>query len=222
VLRHLDESHAQDAVAPDEYRQRFRQLQFSDAHVAGTLDVLELAGRPAVLQEWLTGLPASDWPPLAAAPGVCYRLLTQAALGLSVLHKHGLVHGRLAEPHLLLTAQGILKLCGAAEPSWLTPGTEEASDPADDLRRLGKIVAGWCTPSGVRKGSKTRPLPDRMVAILFRLQAEQNEGYASAADLLADLDQASADVPPNPEAWDRLLRYVRDHAMPEATMRRSA
>lgn len=222
LLRHLEESHAQDAVAPDEYRQRFQQLQLAEAHLAATLEVLELAGRPAVLQEWLTGLPASDWPPLAAAPGVCYRLLTQAALGLSALHKHGLVHGRLSEPHLLLTPQGILKLCGAAEPAWLAPGTDETSEPADDLRRLGKIVAGWCTPSGVRKGAKTRPLPDRMVAILLRLQAQGNEGYGSAADLLADLDAASADVPPNPEAWDRLLRYVRDHAMPEATMRRSA
>ena len=48
--------------------------------------MLDLDGRPAVLEEWVTGLPSGDWPPLAAAPGVCYRLLTQAALGLAHAH----------------------------------------------------------------------------------------------------------------------------------------
>jgi len=33
---------------------------------------------------------------------------------------------------------------------------------------------------------------------------------ASAADLLHDLESAGADVPANAEAWDRLLRHVRD------------
>jgi chromosome segregation ATPase len=221
VLRHLSEEYAGDAVLPDEYRQRFKQLTLSDPHVAGTLESLDLSGRPAVVQEWLTGLPASDWPPLAAAPGVCYRLLTQAALGLLALHKNGLVHGRLSDQQLLLTSQGLLKLCGGGEPAWLH-GNEEMLDPTTDLRALGQLVSGWCTPSGVRKGAKARPLPDRMVAILFKLQAEGDQGYTSARALLDDLDQAGNEIPPNPEAWDRLLRYVRDHAMPEVTLRQSA
>src|SRR5271154_3536072 len=110
------------------------------------------------------GLRPRDGPPLAAAPGVCYRLLTQAALGLAALHKQGLVHGRLADSHLLLTPQGVLKLCGAGEPSWLHDVDIELGTAEDDLRALGRLVAGWCSPSGVRKGSKARPLPERMVA----------------------------------------------------------
>ena len=215
VLRQLSEESSADAVLPDEYRQRFRQLILSDAHLSGVHEVLDIAERPAVLQEWLTGLPASDWPPLAAAPGVCYRLLTQAALGLSALHKQGLVHGRLGDQHLLLTPTGILKLCGAGEPSWLTATVEASRTSLDDLRNLGRIVSGWCSPTGVRKGAKTRPLPDRMIAILDKLQGD---GYANVRALLDDLDQAGNEIPPNPEAWDRLLRYVRDHAMPEATL----
>ena len=42
------------------------------------------------------------------------------------------------------------------------------------------------------------------------------------APLMAELDQAGADVPPNAEAWDRLLRHVRDHAAEEARLRQSA
>jgi trichohyalin len=220
LLRHLDEEDAVDAVLPDEFRERFRHLTLADAHVAGTLEVLDIGDRPAAVLEWLTGLPASDWPPLAAAPGVCYRLLTQAALGLAALHKQGLVHGRLGDSNLLLTPQGVLKLCGAGEPSWLHDVETDLGTAEDDLRALGRLVAGWCSPSGVRKGSKARPLPERMVAIVDKLQAEA--GYESARALLDDLDRAGSEIPPNPEAWDRLLRYVRDHAMPEATLRQSA
>ena len=222
LFRHLSDDAALDAVLPDEYRQRFTRLILHDAHVAGVLEVLDLENRPAVIQEWLVGLPASDWPPLAAAPGVCYRLLTQAALGLSALHKQGLVHGRLSDQNLLLTPQGILKLRGANEPGWLTNAAEVAATAADDLLALGHIVSGWCTPTGVRKGSKAKPLPEKMIAILKRLQATDETAYTSVRGLLDDLDQASADVPANPEAWDRLIRHVRDHAQPESTLRQSA
>lgn len=211
LVRHLSEQASLDAVLPDEYRQRFSRLILGDAHVAGALETLDINGRAAVVQEWLVGLPASDWPPLAAAPGVCYRLLTQAALGLSALHTHGLVHGRLTERCILLTPQGQLRVAGANEPAWLHG---DAPAAGDDLVRLGHIVAGWCTPSGVRKGPKTKPLPDSMMAILDRMRSP--DGYADAKELLADLDRAGDDVPANPEAWDRLLRYVRDHAVPAA------
>ena len=50
-----------------EFRQRFTQALIENPHVASTLEVLDIAGRPAALQEWLSGLPSSDWPPLAAA-----------------------------------------------------------------------------------------------------------------------------------------------------------
>src|SRR5947209_15738167 len=108
-----------DAGRPDEFRQRFGQARWNDLHLANTLEVLELQGRPAVLQEWLTGLPATDWPPLTAAPGVCYRLLTQAAQGLATAHQAGVTHGHLSDALLLLTSDGVLKIGGVGEPDWL-------------------------------------------------------------------------------------------------------
>lgn len=116
--------------------------------------------------------------------------------------------------------RGSSSYAAQGEPAWLTGATEGTSDSSGDLRALGRIVSGWCTPSGVRKGPKAKPLPERMVAILFKMQA--TPGYTNARELLDDLDAAAADVPANPEAWDRLVRYVRDHAMPEPMLRQSA
>jgi hypothetical protein len=177
------------------------------------------------LQEWLTGLRASDWPPLAGVPGVWFRLLTQAALGLHAIHEAGLVHGHLQAGHLLLTGEGVLKLCGVGEPSWLAAAAENYEEsPAADLQTLGRIAAGWCGPaSGKRKGSNTRALPEALQAVLHRLGADEAaDAYPSAAALLEALDSTGAEVPPNAEAWDRLLRHVRENAVAEAALRESA
>ncbi len=220
VLRHLSTEALRDAGHAADFRARFTQALGADAHRAETYEVLELVDRPAVLQEWLTGLPASDWPPLAAAPGVCFRLVTQAALGLATAHKAGQVHGHLDDAALLLTGAGMVKICGLGEPTWLIGKmTQETAGPQHDLQALGRIAAGWCLPDGVRKGAKTKPLPDALAAVLQRLAAG---AYRSAAVLLDDLDRAGSDVPPNAEAWDRLLKYVREHETPEALLRLSA
>jgi hypothetical protein len=222
VLRHLAEAEMQDALRPDEYRQRFAQAILADPHVAATFEVLDLQGRPAVLQEWLSGLPATDWPPLTAAPGVCYRLLTQAALGLAAAHRAGLAHGHLADAHLLLTGDGVLKVCGLGEPPWLHGHGDGEADARADLKALGQIVSGWCTPTGVRRGAKAKPLPEALVSVLYRLAADGDKGYGDAGELLTELERAASDIPANAEAWDRLLKYVREHGTPEAVLRQSA
>src|SRR5262249_50040930 len=91
LLPHLAESERSAAVHPDEFRQRFAALAaVRHPHLAATLEVLEVNGRPAALQEWLSGLPSAEWPALAAVAGVWHRLLGQAALGLSAAHQAGL------------------------------------------------------------------------------------------------------------------------------------
>lgn len=222
VLRHLNEAHMLDAVRPDEFRQRFRQAILSEPHLVNTLEVMEVHARPAALHELIAGLPATDWPPLTVAPGVCCRLLTQAALGLAAAHRAGLAHGHLADHHLLLTAEGTLKVSGVGEPPWLVGQAEEEADFGADLKALGRIASGWCTPTGVRRGARAKPLPEALVTVLYRLAAEGDACYRDAAHLLEDLERAAADVPANTEAWDRLLRYVREHGSPEAALRLSA
>jgi chromosome segregation ATPase len=228
VLRHLSEAEAADAVRPDEFRQRFAAAAaLRHPHLAATWEVLEIHGRPAVLQEWVAGLASSEWPALAAVPGVWFRLLSQAALGLHATHQAGLVHGHLDAGLLVLTGEGTLKLCGLGEPPWLAAGSAPPApegDTAADLATLGRIAAGWAALGAGRKGAKARPPPGPLQAILHRLTgaADPPAPYASAAELLEDLDRAGPTVPPNAEAWERLLRHVREHATDEPPLRRSA
>jgi serine/threonine-protein kinase len=194
-------------VRPDEFRQRFAAAALvRHPHVAATWEVLEVAGRPAALQEWVDGLPATEWPVLAAAPGVWFRLLSQAALALHTAHAAGLVHGHLHAASLVLTPEGVLKVCGLGEPRWLAvPPPQEGGEPsaAADLAALGHIATGWA--------SAKKPLPGPLQAILRRLQ-DAAAPYASAQELLDDLDRAGAAVPANAAAWERFVRLVRDES----------
>jgi chromosome segregation ATPase len=225
VLRHLAEAEMEDAVRPDEFLERFRATAaVRHTHVAATYEVLDIAGRPAVLQEWLTGLPGSDWPALAAAPGVWFRLVSQAALAVQTVHAAGLVHGNLQPASFVFTSDGLLKLTGLGEPRWLLlPAPAEDTEPTAeaDLEALGPIIAAWAALAP-RKGSKPKPLPDSLQAIVDKLQVpDPAQGYASATALLDDLDSAGADVPANTTAWERFVREVRDRATSVA-LRRSA
>ena len=176
-----------------------------------------------MLQEWVVGLPCPDWPPLAAVPGVCFRLVKQAALGLYAVHQAGLVHGHLHDNLLFLTPDGNLKICGLGEPSWLAAAAsvDDPADAAADLRALGRIATQWSI-SGVRRGSRTKPLPDELLQVLQRLTGESQPAYADSGELLEDLERTQTRVPANGEAWDRLLKHIQEHAMPELVLRQSA
>jgi serine/threonine protein kinase len=225
LLRWLAEAEMQDAVHPDEFRQRFAAAAaVRHPHIAATYEVVELAGRPAVLQEWLTGVAGSDWPALASAPGVWFRLLSQAALALRTAHEAGLVHGALEPSSLVCTPEGLVKLCGLGQPRWLAaspPPEGVEADAAGDLRALGRIAEGWAAaPTGQRKG-RGKAMPDGLQAVLSRLTGEQATAYANAAELLEDLDSVSAEAPANATAWERFVREVREQAV-DAAWRRSA
>src|SRR5262249_9192153 len=210
---------------PDEYRQRFAQAALAQhPHVAVTLEVLEIAGRPAVLQEWLSGLASTDWPPFVAVPGVWLRLGSQAAQALPAAHAAGPTHGHLHAGLLVLTEVGVLKLCGLGEPRWLAPAPRISEDgPAADLAALGRLAGEWATAIGPAKPGKAKGLPAALRAVLDRLNsADPDTYYPTAAELLADLERAGPAVPAHPEAWERLVRHVGEHAMTAAELRQSA
>jgi hypothetical protein len=225
LLRHLAEAEMQDAVHPDEFRQRFgTAAAVRHAHLASTFEVLEILGRPAVLQEWLTGLPGTDWSALAAAPGVWFRLLSQAALALQTAHAAGLVHGRLDAGSFAVTGEGVLKLCGLGEPAWLSGQADDEPDgtAAGDLAALGRVAAWWAAGASGRKAGKVKPLPGALQMVLDRLNAGAEEArYASAAALLEDLDRVSPEVPANSTAWERFVRQAREQSVATA-VRQSA
>jgi chromosome segregation ATPase len=218
LLRHLAESEMHDAVRPDEFEQRFAAAAaVQHGNVAAVLEVLKVAGRPAALLEWVHGLPGSDWPGLVAAPGVWYRLVSQAAMAIQAAHSAGLCHGHLDAGSFVLTPTGAVKLVGLGEPRWLAgaSGDEEAESATGDLLALGRAAAAWAAAAPSTGKSKPKPLPEDLQAILLRLQSADGPGrYASAQELIEDLERASAKAPSSTAAWERLLRQVREQAAP--------
>jgi hypothetical protein len=227
VLRHLSEAEMLDAVHSDEFRQRFTQAaQVKQRHWQASLEVLEISGRPAVLQEWVAGLPSTDWPSLAAAPGVWHRLLSAAATALQAAHEAGLVHGHLQPGLFLLNGEGELKTCGLGEPPWLLlpPAAEPKEwDTATDLFDLGRTATYWTMIPACRKGTRIKPLPEVLERILGRLVSpDEAIRYPEVAALLEDLAQAGAGLSANNEAWERLVHHVRENAVHYAALKESA
>jgi hypothetical protein len=224
VLRVLGDAEMADAAHPDEYRQRFAAARAAaHPHLVRTLEVLELNGRPAVVQEAVGGLPGSEWPPTAAMPGVWVRLLNEAAAGLDAAHRAGLVHGRLTSDAFLLTPDGV-KLVGCGDPPWLTSGMPPSFDPTPDadLRAVGQIAFGWSQVHAARKGRGKKGLPESLLNVIRRLEADPAnpmgdtaaaaDPYRTAADLLADLRRLAVQYPCPAEEWEQLIAVASDSA----------
>jgi hypothetical protein len=213
ILRHLAEAEMQKIGHPSEFRESFEKAAaIHHENVAATYEVLEIKNRPAVIQELVTGLPASEWPALVANPDVWLALVRQAAEGLAAVHQAGLVHGRLTPARCVLTAAGALKLMATGEPSWLAAGvataTDTVPDAAGDLKALHEMAAQWSQLSpGPRKNHKGA--------------VPNFPAYPSAQELLHALDQVNAVRQPHCQAWKQLLAQVTDHITPPA-VRKSA
>lgn len=226
LLRVLGDADAADAVRPDEFRQRFAAArEATHPNLAATVEVTTANARPAVLQEWVTGVPGSDWPPAAATPGAWVKLVSQAAAGLDAAHRVGLTHGRLTSDSFVLTPDGTVKLVGVGDPPWLIGASDDAS-PEADLRTLGQIAFGWSQlgGAGVRKRGRGKGFPDPLVAVVRRLEgdpaapdAEPIVPYASAAELVEDLRRLATSYPCPKADWDAVLQ-----GNPDGPLRQSA
>ncbi len=218
VLRILGDSEMHDATHPDEYRQRFSAAALVDhPHLTRTIEVLDVNGRPAAVQEVVGGLPGSEWPAVAGSPGVWVKLLADAAGAMASAHRGGLTHGRLTSDSFVLTSAGVLKLTGFGDPPWLTNGLPPTFEPtpAADLRALGQVAFIWSQSTGKRRG-KAKGFPEPLLAVVRRLEADPEnpmgdtagagEAYRTAGDLHAELAKLAAKYPCGPADWDELVR----------------
>jgi hypothetical protein len=208
ILRHLSSS--VDPAWQDEYRGLFAQAALiRHPGVAATLEVLEMNGSPAVVQEWLVGLPGNEWQGLVTEPSVALRLILQAAAGLAALHGAGLVHGQLHAGRLLLTPQGELKVCGAGEPRWLSGlSSTHQQESRDDVADLVEVVLPWCR-------GKARKQPAGALAELIR-RLEQGE-FVLAPALHEAAEAVLRSMPADEGAWHRLLQFLQDRLnLPES------
>ena len=177
LLRHLAESEMEDAVRPDEFRQRFAAAAaVQHENVAATLEVLEIAGRPAALQEWLHGLPSTEWPVLAGAAG---RMVPAAVAGRSRLARRA--HGGIgARPPACV----VVRVHARGRAETVRPGRAALAGRAAAARRrrtvdAPAILSPWATspPAGppvtpTAKGGKNKGMPAVMQTILGRFHHE--------------------------------------------------
>jgi aminoglycoside phosphotransferase (APT) family kinase protein len=151
-----------------------------------------------------------------------------------------LAHGWLSPQHVTLTAYGSVKLSGYGEPAWLHNGSDPENPTKADLTALGNLIVQWSRLTPAVKRGKPRSLPDSLIHIVRRLGAAPvigfntqgqpefespnpiEECYASIDEMLEDWEQASADLPPNSEAWDRLVKYAAENATDPLPQRRTA
>jgi chromosome segregation ATPase len=220
VLRHLAEADMQNPDRPDEFWRCFHALTaIRHPHIAATIEVLEVNGRPAVLQEWLTGIASVDWPSLAASPGVWYRLACQALLGLAAGQQAGLTHGGINNRSVVLTADGLVKLIGIGEPWWLN-GANSGATAIGDLIALGQVASNWATLTPRRRLSKQpRPLPPLVKRVLDQWAAGH---FDSALAVLDALDQVGGQIPAGTEIWERLMKFAGSNATDGVAWRKSA
>ncbi|CAN5271189.1 hypothetical protein BH11PLA2_BH11PLA2_12570 [soil metagenome] len=234
VLRVLADAESQDRVHAEEFTIRFNAAtKVQHANLVNVLETLEIQGRPAVLQEAVNGVPSSDWPALAATPGVWLKLVLETAKGLNQCHKAGLVHGRLAPESVLLTGEGGVKIAGLGEPPWLTGGPVALFDPlpAADLRALGKVAYGWSQIGARRRVGKGKPFPTELSTIIRRLETGAelpmedivpiDRPFADTAELLRALTDLAGVFPCPSDVWTKLLNSLHD-AGEEEPLRQSA
>ena len=206
-----------DDEGRNEFTERFKAAsEARHANLACVYEVLEIDGRPAALVEALTGVPSSDWPALAASPGVWLKLVSDAASALAHIHSIGLVHGRLTPDQFVLSAEGVLKVLGLGEPgvALFDPW------PAGDLRSLGRVAFGWSQIGAKRRIGKGKAFPSELAVLLRRLEAGAENGmgdvisldrpFADAAEIVSELEKLSVDHPCPPEAWSKLVQSVSE------------
>jgi DNA repair exonuclease SbcCD ATPase subunit len=218
ILRVLGDAEMHDATHPDEYRQRFATAAaLVHPNLTLTHEVLEVNGRPAAVQEVVSGVPGSEWPAACATPGVWVKLAADAAAAMDAAHRAGLTHGRITTDTFILTANGELKATGFGDPPWLTSGMPPAFEPTTgaDLRALGQAIYLW-SQAGGKKRVKGKGFPEPLLAVVRRLETDPEnpmgdtaagvDPYRSAAELHADLMKLAAKYPLGADAWDEMLR----------------
>lgn len=189
-----------------EFRQGFEKAaQIQHPHLAATWEVLDIEDCPAALQEWVIGLPSTEWADLAAPPDIWIDLMIQSVDAIKAAHTAGLHHRRLTPNRFLLTEDGDLRICGFGEPPWLSPETDVRHHEPDDWKALGKAAARWLTLGRSEEGSTS--VLAAMQSVVRSLVAP--ESTVSAERILEMLQSLRQQVPENAEARTRLRDRVR-------------
>ncbi|MEZ6141959.1 MAG: hypothetical protein R3B84_15415 [Zavarzinella sp.] len=230
LLRHLSDVEMVDALHPDEFVQRFVALRdLAHPNLVGTLEILDIQDRPAVLQEWVRGFLSSDCPPVVAMPGVWYRLILQLARGLHAAHEHSLYHGNLSHTDIIFAANGVVRIQGVGEPAWLHPVSGKEDPTAlDDLKAMGQVAAYWATANQRKKGTKGTDLIAPVQQFIGRFPGDHGiivpteDRFQDLSDVLQALAEMAEQMPKDQANWDKFLKFLDGSASDEPMLKLSA
>jgi hypothetical protein len=213
ILRVLAPREARKPGRADEYIKRHLACSKIDSeHLIPTVECLELAGLPCVIQQVINGTPFQSWPSMGGSAPVWYRLFLQAAVALRDLHQAGLFHGHLTASDLLLKPEGLLLLTDHATPVWLAPNASQTPDgPGGDLVALAHIGRQWWLGP---QGENQRHMPEPLATVLARMEPDHPTAITSAKTLAEELDRAGILLPPGAAAWQR---FIEEHRGPLAS-----
>ena len=145
ILRILAESETNDPVHPDEFRQRFiTACTIHHENVAKTYEVLEIMSKPAVVSEYIDGVPLGDYADACDNLGTWLRFGWQAVAGLASIHGTGMTFGSINESNLILQSNGMLKWHGAGQPHWLAKvAANDHFTLKSDISSLAQRCLSW-------------------------------------------------------------------------------
>jgi serine/threonine protein kinase len=229
VLRILGEAEMMDAMHPDEYRQRFQTAStLNHPNLVQIREVLDIHSRPAVLQEYVSGVPGSLWPADCLTPAAWIKIMLEVTGAVQAGHSAGIAHGHLSLDSILLVASGVIKVTGTGEPLWLVSGQDQEATPQDDLAALAEIGTIAFALISKKKGKAARGT-DSITAVLQRLgskewqtsASENGARYRNAEEVIHDLQTLAGQFPCTEETWNEFLRIVLEYEG-ERKPRRSA
>lgn len=165
--------HPELAANPEQrerLREEARQLgAISDEHVVAVYDFVERPDDVWLVEEWVDGAT------LRRVRDAASRLTSEQAvgvirgalLGLATVHTRGIVHGDVAPSNVLVTVDGVSKLCdfgvaapvgsqgvAAGTPAYMSPEAVRGGSlsPASDVYSTGAVLASLLTGDDVFRG----------------------------------------------------------------------
>ncbi len=122
-------------------------------HIVGISDVLEWDQELLLIMEWIDGPNLRRRMEKEIAPDECVRIVTQCADALHAAHERGIVHRDIKPENIMLTAEGIVRVCDFGLAASAVDLSKDANVAANASTRPGEAgTPGYFAPETLLRG----------------------------------------------------------------------